>query len=181
MSVLLRASVLAVVVASAGACFYKPWHVPRDRAIVLQPSEGLVALAVDTKQIVSLVVCLDGDLAQCSEVGPVTSTDGVVVARMTAGRQCIMQLAFESGATGHVVTAQKHDARCIYVERGHIAYPGHLVLDTAAVGNTAVSVWRARWDDRRGVIQTLVSESYPHLAALPLTTVALDAASLPDD
>ena len=141
-----------VGVATSGC--YKPWIVPHDKPIMIGPAEGLAALAVDSSstqtQSVSLVLCRDANLATCIELGPVSRDEGVVVARLPAGRHCIMQLAFEAGDVGHLTSNEAKDAKCVDVEQGRIAYLGHLVLEVSAMGNTSYcsarrrgTIWRA--------------------------------------
>jgi hypothetical protein len=173
-------------VAATSGC-YKPWIVPHDKPIMIGPAEGLAALAVDSRSTqtqtlsVSLVLCRDANLATCIELGPVTRDQGAVVARLPAGRHCIMQLAFEAGDTGHLTSNEAKDAKCVEVEQGRIAYLGHLVLEVSAMGNTSYSRWRASWQDRSDVMRTMVDTSYPHLAHVPMARVAVDASALPDD
>lgn len=147
----------------------------------MQPNEGLVTLAVETNQTVSLVLCRDANLASCIELGPVSRNEGAIVARLPAGRHCIMQLAFEAGDTGHVTSSEAKNAKCIDIAAGQIAYVGHLVLEVAAMGNTSYSQWRTAWQDRSEVMRTMVDASYPHLAQVPMARVAVDDAALPDD
>jgi hypothetical protein len=171
-----------VVVALVSAC-YKPWIVRHDKPIVVQPNEGLVAFAIDSDHSASLALCRDANLATCIELGPITRNEGAMVARVNAGRHCIMQLAFEAGDAGHVVSSEAHNATCVSVRAGEISYVGHLVLEVQAVGNTSFSKWRARWSDRRDVMRTMIDAGYPHLAQVPMTPVRFSTSpdAIPDD
>jgi hypothetical protein len=169
---------LAVVVMSG--C-YKPWIVPHDKPIMIAPNEGLAALAVDSDHSVSIVLCHYANLASCIELGPVNRDQGAIVARLPAGRHCIMQLAFEAGDSGHVESSEAKNAKCILVEQGRIAYLGHLILQVEAMGNTSYSQWRAGWQHRGEVMRTMVDANYPHLAQVPMTSASTDLSALPDD
>jgi hypothetical protein len=176
----MRAALVFAILAFS-ACAYKPWFVPRDKPIVVQPNEGLVALAVDSDQSVSIALCRDANLASCIELGPVSRNEGAVVARVHEGRHCIMQLAFEAGDTGHVESSEAKNASCVNVEAGRIAYVGHLILEVSPMGNTSYSKWRSRWQDRSDVMRTMVDANYPHLAQVPLATTSVGALAIPDD
>lgn len=171
---------LLVALFVVGAC-YKPWIVPNDKPIMLGPKEGLVAFAVDAQGFISMALCRDADLGQCVELGPASRDGSVVIARVPAGRHCVMQVAQEGSVLGNVFASDATSSRCIDVRQGVISYPGHFVLVRENYGNTAFFRWRSRWDNRSEVIRTMINRGYPHLENISMRHVKPIPFAIPDD
>ncbi len=111
----------------------------------LTADEGVLLVAAQEAARVDLRFCVDGNRGRCADVGPTLPDGGLEVYVLPAGRYCLMHVRCEETPG----TISEHDvpddeARCVDVEAGQIAYPGHVVFDRSQASGRECA-GRADW------------------------------------
>jgi hypothetical protein len=120
---------------------------------------GLLILATESDQLVTLDFCRDGDDSNCARVGPISPSDSLVVYALAPGSYCLREITWGYDWFGTSWHPRRPD--CIDVAAGVVTYPGHLVLD-----GDGPHGWV-----RRGTAHAQFATAYPNLSALPVVLV----------
>lgn len=146
-----------------------------DQPLALQNDEGLVVLAGDTNGRLSITLCRDADLLQCTSLGPVSTVETVVsIAQVPAGRYCLMGVHLETAdlAGGVVEEYGEDDARCFDVRAGVLSYPGTLVYQTSPTSSGAVERVQRGWAHREDTVRQQIDQAFPNLRGVQIQSVA---------
>lgn len=151
---------LAVVLLGIGGCGLGA-TVPRDQAVVLEPGEGMMVVAVETNLHLNVTFCRDADFIQCVDLPAFTADSPVAISRVPVGRYCLGRITAEVafGTYGYVEAFSRDSTTCFDVGRAVLSYPGHLVYRDA--GDDGLE---RGWDQRAGFEKT-VRRLYPKLGS----------------